>query len=174
VRSRRVQRAVVLVVQHSARHSVGLVLNHRSLLAVDDLHVDGATKATFDCSALRLGGTACQHSVLLLHGESRVADAHAVCPGLYTGGLRAARRLVRSGDAPAERFCLLAGYTAWPQGALEREVAVGQWAVVSAAPRLVLDVACDEERNGGAWHELFSYVAERERTYELAGEDGLH
>lgn len=153
------QRAVVLVVQHNSRHSVGLVLNHASALSVDDLHIECATRSCFGRSALRLGGRHCHKSVLLLHGESRIAEAHCVAPGLYTGGLRSAQSYIEASASPADRFCLLAGYTSWKPGQLEQEVAKGRWVIASAAPRLVLDVACDDARSSTAWGELLSYLS---------------
>lgn len=155
----------MLVVQHGQAHSVGLVLNHASVLSVEDLHINDDAKLYFGHTMLRLGGRTCHQSVLLLHGESRVSDAHCVCPGLYTGGLKTALNLVRNGVCTANRFCLLAGYTSWAPGQLEWEVATGAWVPVSASPRLVLDLACDEARCSTAWHDMFSYVSELERTY---------
>jgi putative transcriptional regulator len=155
----------VLVVQHEEANSVGLVLNHASVLSVEDLHIGEDTKRCFGHTMLRLGGRSCHQSVLLLHGESRVSDAHSVCPGLYTGGLNMALNFIRNGVCTADRFCLLAGYTSWQPGQLEWEVSTGAWIPVSASPRLVLDLACDEARCSTAWHDMFSYVSEPERSY---------
>lgn len=159
------QNAVVLVVQHSPTASVGLVLNHASSLAVNDLHILESTKRAFGASALRVGGRCSHQSVLLLHGEPRVADAHTVCPGVYTGGLSTAQGLVESGASSRQRFCLLAGYCSWQPGQLEADVAAGMWSLVSASPELVLDLACDEQRTKQAWHELLCRTCEPERTY---------
>jgi putative transcriptional regulator len=152
------QRAVILVVQHSSQHSVGLVLNHASALSVDDLHIKSATRACFGRAALRLGGRHCHKSVLLLHGEARIADAHCIAPGLYTGGLQSAQKRIKARSSAVDRFCLLAGYTSWAPGQLEDEVASGRWVLASAAPKLVLDIACDEEQSEDAWARLLSYA----------------
>ena len=60
--------------------------------------------------------------------------------GIYTGGLAHANEMVQSGRAQAREFRLLNGYSFWPRGALDQEVARGGWWLIAASPAFVLSL----------------------------------
>jgi putative AlgH/UPF0301 family transcriptional regulator len=153
------QRAVILIVQNSPNNCVGLLLNRESPLTVADLHACEASRECFATSPVHIGGCYSTANLLVLHGQPEVTDAHCVCPGLYTGGLRTACAHIKARQSKKEDFCLLAGYQAWEPGQLEAEMKIGFWLPVSASPTLVLDVARGSGSRALTWHHLFSYVS---------------
>ena len=60
--------------------------------------------------------------------------------GIYTGGLAHANEMVLSGRAQAREFRLLNGYSFWPKGALDLEVARGSWWLIAASPAYILSL----------------------------------
>lgn len=131
------------------------MLNRPSSLRVSDLLVSEDLVQCFGNQRLRLGGSNGQSSLYVLHGESRARGSSLICPGLYSGGLASSMRMIQSDLAEPGGFALFSGYAAWRPGELEQDIARGRWAVVSAAPSVVLELACAAQHAGAAaWHTL--------------------
>ncbi|KAK9917412.1 hypothetical protein WJX75_004072 [Coccomyxa subellipsoidea] len=131
--------SVVLLLEHDQQGSAGLILNCpsanarvRSCTCLPDI------AGAFKQQLLYQGGSVATERLHLLHGNPAVADTFEVMDGIYTGGLAHANELVASGRASAHEFKLLAGYTHWPAGDLQREIARGHWWLVAASSDFVL------------------------------------
>jgi putative transcriptional regulator len=156
---------ILVVATNSQSGSLGLVLNRTSSLKVKDLVVDDGLISCFGTQDLRHGGCMGQSNLYLLHSEDQLLDANCVSPGVFSGGLTASMRLIADGHCQQKDFALFSGYSAWCPGQLERELGSGRWVAVSAASTIIMDIARCAETARTAWHDLFSCLSERDRTY---------
>lgn len=114
-----------------------LILNTATPMNIACLGLEEWTTAAFGDNTLFLGGPMNKNLLHVLHGRPEVEGAMRILQGVYAGGVDSAIELVRSGDAPASDFRLLAGYSGWGPHQLEREVEDGAWWVVAASPALI-------------------------------------
>lgn len=135
-------RTVVLLVQHDAGGSFGVVLNRDTGVSAERL-----------CRGLDLewggdpgreigwGGPVQPQTGWLLFGAGVAldeVDVHEVAPGLHFAGLPDA--LPQLAAHPPEALRPLLGYAGWGPGQLEAELAQGAWLLAPAEARLVFEV----------------------------------
>jgi putative AlgH/UPF0301 family transcriptional regulator len=113
------------------------MLNAPTPMCIAHLGLEECTTAAFGRNPLFLGGPMNKNLLHVLHGRREVEGAMRILDGVYAGGVDSAIDLVRRGAAPAGDFRLLAGYSGWGPGQLEREVEEGSWWVVAASPALI-------------------------------------
>lgn len=140
--------SVILVCDHGADGTYGIVLNRRTERRVSDLGSDLPLLAGRG-DPLWLGGPVSTGTLQILHRLERpITGAHAVIPGAYIGGdpeelYAAVAAAVASADPGSGvttrdlRFVL--GYSGWGEGQLETELAEGAWVVCPSTPELLFD-----------------------------------
>ena len=135
------RRTVLLMLQHDARSSFGLVLNRESDLAMSDLFESLQCEWSGDADAVvHWGGPVQLDSGWMLIGDSLSLEPDGVelatvVPGVNFGSsLEIFKRV--AGDPPEDvRFYL--GYAGWGPGQLEQEIAQGAWLSAPATPELI-------------------------------------
>lgn len=135
------ERAVVLLVQHSAQGALGLVVNRESPVrlgsVIDQLELGGSDIA--DRNVLWGGPVERGAGFVVFRGP---APEGWTCPGNISVSPSRERlaALVRGGEA----FHLCLGYAGWGPSQLDRELESGSWVHVEADPWLVFDAPTAE------------------------------
>lgn len=118
-------RSVILICEHSASGTFGLVLNKplEAGLPKELLEID---KSSNDQIAMRIGGPVQTNQLLLLHNSSQVDQAIAICENVYLGGdLEFLQTSLENQAGPSILLCF--GYTGWGPEELEKDIANGFW-----------------------------------------------
>ena len=141
------QRSVVLLVEHNAEGTFGLVLNRPSDLTALDI-----------CSSLELdwkgspekrihwGGPVQVNTGWVVFGDDVALElpsevVNQVVPGLCFAGSLGVLQAVA--EAPPQDLRLFLGYAGWGPGQLEGELAAGAWLLAPCSPDVVFAVDSD-------------------------------
>jgi putative transcriptional regulator len=139
--------SVILVCDHGAEGTYGLVLNRRTDRRVSELGSDLPLLAG-RADPLWLGGPVSTGTLQILHRLGReVEGAHGVVPGAFIGGdpeeLYAAiadvARIEPDVNVTLRDLRFVLGYSGWGEGQLDTELAEGAWVVCPATPALLFD-----------------------------------
>jgi putative transcriptional regulator len=135
------QHSVVLLLSYTADGAIGVVVNRRTDIALEEL-VQGAVGGT---GALYLGGPVSRNSVLvLLRAGSPPERAVRIAGDLFLT-VDPALLLDHTGDPAAARdLRVYTGYAGWGPGQLDAEIARGDWIVASEGADAVFDDTPDE------------------------------
>jgi putative transcriptional regulator len=121
-------RTVVVLLAHNAEGALGLVVNRPS---AEELPLP-----LFD------GGPCASSGLFLLHGNAAWVDADGpqeIAPGVFVGDASVFERAGKAGPEVRQRVRVFRGYAGWGGGQLERELAVGDWAIMPASGELLFD-----------------------------------
>ena len=129
-------RSVVLVLEHDADGTLGLVLNRKSALTLQELCINQGLIWRGDDGSVRLGGPVQPTSLWVLYGgQSEHSDFTTINDGcILTTTMEGLTEVCN--DADADRI-LFAGYAGWGEGQLEQELREGAWLSAPAAKHLV-------------------------------------
>ncbi|MDX1546953.1 MAG: YqgE/AlgH family protein [Rhodothermales bacterium] len=132
------RRAVVLLCEHGAEGSFGLILNRPLTLELGELVAGVASTET-----VSLGGPVQQNTLHFLHRHGdRVSDAIPVVDGVLWGGdFEAIKDLLGSNGATPHDLRFFLGYAGWSPGQLLDEIEQGGWILTPAEDDLVFDAA---------------------------------
>ena len=130
---------VILLAQHSAEGSMGLVINHRTDVPVARLFPN-LKQAQGQTSALYVGGPVSQDGVLaLLRSTSPAPDSRRVLEDVYMVATAKAIEEPIMAGIDQSRFRVYLGYAGWGAGQLERETVHGSWHVFRADGAVIFD-----------------------------------
>ena len=135
------QQTVVLICEHGAEGTLGIILNRPTALRLSDaLPNVSVLKGT--SYVLFAGGPVRPEGVLMLFRVVEAPDLlREVLEHVYLGLNREVLERVITKPNPTETFRAFAGYAGWASGQLEFEMAMGSWAVVQADPSSIFDKA---------------------------------
>ena len=128
-------RTVVLVLEHDADHTLGVVLNRRSEVAVANVMDAGWAELAAKPQAVHIGGPVSPESAVGLGVTAAGAPENP-----YLNRLANRLVLVDLNASPLEVSELLdgirifAGYAEWAPGQLDEEISRGDWFVTPALP----------------------------------------
>ncbi|MGE3954437.1 MAG: YqgE/AlgH family protein [Parachlamydiales bacterium] len=127
-------RGVVLLCDHSASGSFGVVINKPLEVELPEEILSLENIANTDVE-LRAGGPIQTNQMMLLHTSSEDPEQTTeICEGVHLGGdLDFLQHLVDNPEGGPVRLCF--GYTAWTPGLLEREFLDGHWYLCPASKR---------------------------------------
>lgn len=129
--------AVILLVQHDASGTVGIIVNRRTDARPADLLPEIEELARLQ-SGLYIGGPVEAHGLLMLvRSEGPPADAEHVFGNVYVSGSQPLLRQLLSRADSADRVRLYAGYAGWVPGQLDAEIGRGSWTVIPATESAV-------------------------------------
>lgn len=135
------RRSVVLLCDHNAEGSFGLVINRPLDAALSDV-IDGFDE--YD-GILSLGGPVQTDTLHYLHRHPlEISDAIPVLDGVLWGGrFESIRDLIHSADSSPRTLRFFLGYAGWGSGQLEAEVDQGGWVITEARSNDVFSEAPD-------------------------------
>lgn len=132
------RRSVVLLCDHSAEGSFGLILNQHTAIDMKDVWPgQGVFK-----EVVRAGGPVQMDTLHFLHrfGED-LSDAVEICPDVFWGGdFDALQHTARGGNALTSGVRFYLGYAGWSEGQLQAEIEAGGWIMTRADSELVFDI----------------------------------
>jgi putative transcriptional regulator len=140
-------RSVVLMIEHNAQGSFGLVINHPSPIKASELleSLEMSWRGE-DSAVVWAGGPVSPSTGWVLHEPIGIA-----APGQGTIAITSTISLSTSPDrlrllasAPPRNIRLLLGYSGWGPGQLEQEMSRGAWLHASADPKLIFDTPPDD------------------------------
>lgn len=152
---------VVLLCEHTAEGSYGVIVNRPGKLTVADLHSDNELlEGRRD--RLWMGGPVQLETVQLVHrlGPGIPGSMHVVDDVHLGGDPAVIRRSLEKRQEGRELVRFVLGYSGWGAGQLEQELAEGAWVVTPASEELIFDARPDTlwrralRRLGGAWAGL--------------------
>lgn len=132
------QRAVVLMIEHSEKGSMGLIINRPAKLNLKDVgasqELSVARKRQGE--SLFLGGPVESYRGFVLHDAVAVEERAEVLPGLFLSMTSPSLEFLLNSETGKMRFCL--GYAGWGPGQVEQELKAGTWLFSEASALRVL------------------------------------
>jgi putative transcriptional regulator len=131
------KRAVLLLCDHNADGSFGLVLNKPTELHLPEVLMEpvGLEHRLF------LGGPVQPDTLHFLHGYAREIESSVpVMDEVGWGGpFEEVAQRIQSGSLDGDRFRFFAGYAGWGAGQLEEEIEEESWILQVATPAIIFD-----------------------------------
>lgn len=138
------QRSVVLLVEHTAKGSMGFVLNKKTDLVVNTFFPE--FKELPDIP-IYLGGPVSANRLFFIHslGDLIIPDSIKINDHLYfDGDFEALKRHIRSGHSIEGKVKFFLGYSGWTEGQLGNEINHNSWVVSHTSKENIL-LASGEE-----------------------------
>lgn len=129
------KRSVVLLTEHNANGSFGLILNKPIPMYLNEA-IENAP--VFD-SKLALGGPVQKETLHYLHllGH-RIPNSTQVMDGVYWGGdFETIKELIATGELNPNNIRLFVGYSGWAEGQLDSEMESKSWIIARAEKELL-------------------------------------
>jgi putative transcriptional regulator len=121
---------VVLILEHGAQGTVGLVLNRATNQLLEEV-LPGINSLKGTTHRLFAGGPVQPNVILLLSRlKEPQPDMQPVFDSVYVGGTPEALDRLLAKAAPSDRFRAFAGYAGWAAGQLAFEMLQGAWAAL--------------------------------------------
>lgn len=131
--------SVVLIIQHDADGTMGLIINQPTETNPAELLPDIAGLENYNGKLFVGGPVAAWGVIMLLHSDRTPTDAKHIFGDVYTSGDRELlSNLMRSSAYGEVR--LYAGHAGWLPGQLDAEIRRGSWYVVPASEKSIFSV----------------------------------
>jgi len=121
------ERTVVLIVEHGADGSMGLVIDRQTDLQFHQLaesqKIEVAEQRRGD--SIFSGGPVEPYRGFVLHDDAAIDESSELVPGLFLSVTNDALEPLLSSRSATLRLCL--GYAGWGPGQIEKELAEGSW-----------------------------------------------
>jgi putative transcriptional regulator len=138
------ERSVVLVLEHSERGAMGLIINRPAQLKLAEVAKgnDISVSPAYEQASVFVGGPVEPERGFVLHNRTEVPEAIPLFEGLYVSGSLESLRLLFQGTPKDFRLCL--GYSGWAPGQLEQEMREGTWITAEPSSRHVLETPASQ------------------------------
>jgi putative transcriptional regulator len=158
-------RGVILVCEHNANGSFGILVN-KSLdleLPEDIININQLSNPKI---GIRAGGPVQTNQMMLLHSSEDVeTQTLKVCDGVYLGGdLQFLQEAISNQEGPNIFLCF--GYAGWGNGQLEREFLDGHWFLHPASAHHIFETPADK-----LWQTLLREMGGKYATLSMIPED---
>jgi len=143
------QNAVVLLLQHDERGSIGVIVNRRTGFLLEQL-LPGLPQVKKSGHVIYLGGPVSSDTLLMLMRHEKTAPGvTSVLDGISFSPERKVLEALLGRRKPASDLRVYSGYTGWARGQLVNELAVGAWRVMRAEAAMIFRDNPDD-----LWDEL--------------------
>ncbi len=152
-------RAIILLVAHSKKGSIGFILNKKIELQIQD-YISGFDAFEAD---VNVGGPVSTDSIYFIHTRSDlIPGGIQVLDDIHWGGdFEEMKRLVNLGVITPGEIRFFLGYSGWDAGQLEMEIKENSWLVNDIESRFIM-----EELGAESWAEFVKKVGERYSMWE--------
>lgn len=131
------RQAVVLLCEHNAQGSMGLVINRPTeLVLTEALNQLGGERDDVIYSG---GPVQPDHLLILIRSEQEPASSHHVFNDVYLGTDLPTLQSLVAQSVPDEAFRGYAGYAGWGAGQLDAELASNSWITVPGDSKWIFD-----------------------------------
>ena len=158
-------RAVILVCEHSANGSFGLLINRSFDLDMPEeiINVDQLANPHI---GIRASGPVQTNQMMLLHTSNRIEQQTLkICEDVYLGGdLQFLQESILDPNGPYINLCF--GYAGWGAGQLEREFLDGQWFLHPASAKHIFYTPPEK-----LWQSLLREMGGKYATLSMIPED---
>jgi putative transcriptional regulator len=158
-------RAVVLVCEHNASGSFGLIVNKNIDLELPE-EILNMQELANPRVGVRAGGPVQPNQMMLLHSSDRLQEQSLkICNGVYLGGdLAFLQESIADPSGPCIRLCF--GYAGWSAGQLEREFLDGGWLISRADHHRLFNIPSEK-----LWQLLLREMGGKYATLSMIPED---
>lgn len=158
-------RSVVLLCEHSAAGSFGLIVNKPLNIEIPQ-EIASLGEIVNSHIQMRMGGPLQPNQMMLLHNQAELQDQTLeLAPNLYLGGnLEFLQQAISQTSGPSVHLCF--GYAGWTAGYLEREYLDGQWFITPASAPLLFDSPPEK-----LWATLLRQMGGKYATLSMIPED---
>ena len=141
--------SVILLLQHDANGSVGLIVNRKFNLQLSDA-VENIDKVEASKHTLFFGGPLGTHRVFMLMRQGDDAgQAQQIAGDIYFSAHRDVLEHLLEHKTPDSELRLFLGYSSWAAGQLAGELARGSWHLADVEAEAVFDAT-----SNGLWEQL--------------------
>jgi len=140
---------VVLVCQHDAHGTVGLILNRPSDIPMSTVFSDVQALKEISVKIYTGGPVHPKGMLLLIEATQQPANTREVLSGVYFGGSVELVEQMITDTTSHKRFRFYAGYASWFPGQLHMEIQSGAWATLPGKVEYLFD-----EDPGTQWSRL--------------------
>lgn len=142
-------RTVILLLQHGASGSQGLIINRKFKLQLSDV-VKDIDKEEARKHALFFGGPLGTHRVFMLmrHGDA-TGQTHEIASNIHFSAHRDVLDHMLEHKTPDSELRLFLGHSSWSAGQLAGELMRGSWHLAEGDSEAVFDAA-----SNGLWKQL--------------------
>ena len=158
-------RAILLLCEHSAEGSFGLVINKPLDIELPP-EIMNLKNIANPRVQIRAGGPIQPNQMMLLHSSDLIADQTLkICDEVYLGGdLQFLQEAVNDPLGPHIRLCF--GYASWGAGQLEREFLNGNWYLHPASSHHIFEIAPEK-----LWQATLREMGGKYATLSMIPED---
>lgn len=145
-------RSVVLLTEHGDEGALGFVINHPSLLLLNDL----VAEFTGNEFPVFYGGPVAMDTLHFIHRcPDKISDGEEIAKGIYWGGnFESLKALVNQGGVTKEEVKFFVGYSGWGMDQLDQEMKGNTW-IVSDQYNSDLVFSSNEEE---IWREVIIHL----------------
>lgn len=158
-------RSVLLLCEHSANGSFGIVINKNLDLELPE-EIMTLEQLNNPNVSIRAGGPVQTNQMMLLHSSETIPEQTIeICKGVYLGGdLQFLQDAITDPSGPSIRLCF--GYSGWQAGQLEREFLDGGWFICPASAHHIFETPSEK-----LWQVLLRELGGRYATLSMIPED---
>lgn len=152
------RRSVILIIDHNAEGSLGVVINKRLTIPFNEI-VQDFPKFTAD---VYLGGPVETDRIFFIHtvGEM-IPDSHKIRDGLYwSGNVKALKSLIKLDLIKPHEIRFYVGYAGWDGGQLRTELKANTWLVGKFSAKEILHTI-----PGKMWSSFVNSMGEKYRLW---------
>jgi putative transcriptional regulator len=145
--------SVVLLLQHDANGSMGLILNQRSTTDLRALCTGlGVTYRGAVSNQVHVGGPVEPERAFILHAsEHRGPETSVVLPPVALSFSMESLQMIA--QAPPDDLRVCVGYAGWGAGQLAEEISRGDWMITPALHRFIFDTP-----PAAMWHQALKQM----------------
>lgn len=158
-------RGVILVCEHNASGSFGLLINKNLELELPEeiINIDQLINPHI---GIRAGGPVQTNQMMLLHSSNQIENQTLkICDNVYLGGdLQFLQEAIMDQSGPHIYLCF--GYAGWGAGQLEREFLDGHWFLHPAADQHIFHTQPEK-----LWQFLLREMGGKYATLSMIPED---
>lgn len=160
--------SLVLLIDHSDKGTVGVLLNHETPWTVADM--TDSMGEVLSGNTLFLGGDAGRDTMLMMHNMPLLDGARPIGETpLCLGGVREAISLVEAGQLRASRLKFFYKTVEWLPGALQQQREDGMFEHIALSPSLLLQ----QSGQRSMWAEVRQLMSDAEKAvFEAVGGAG--
>ena len=161
--------SVVLVTRSGGPAPVGVIVNRPTDVPLSRVFPDIERLRSQDEKLFFGGPVMPEQLVVVFRAAGAPTEAIEVLEGVYMSPSRELLRELLGRENPVEGLRVFAGHAGWALGQLESEVARGDWHLVNADARIVLEMEPEK-----LWQELERRASATTVRYEHPAEFGQH